>query len=446
MKKKLLALLATFFLQTPVNALMMEVTVLTKGNLTVYLYGDTHNEYYARQESINTNASNADTWFSKYLPKHALFKLHVNFLEAVAKHQVKLFTDRVALLENEQGENITVILEQFPQLSQSLLETIKQLLDARPTSERGQLCTECNASLLMRAKKRLEIAKDMDEKAKTVFSIVKEKLSENISTMCVDNKRERTSSFMGMISLLRTLYDLKMVGVDTSEAENIIYEEMGATSLNDLGIETNMFNRRWFGREEITYPLYSLVTLALDRRREAIQNSCARNHYKVWNISKSAIKNYHTMLKVDDIQGLLREKFDALLTTLEDEALEQIRALEEIQEPSKVVLFAGASHTRNLENMLWREGFAIWHRSFVWDNPERAGEHPDVLLRQVNFDVLDTAQLELIAPRPTPPPAAPPEPALPIAVTPQQLTSAKNELSEETPWWWELPRIWLYSI
>ena len=395
MKKKLLALLATLFLQTPMSAVLTEVTVLTKGEQTVYLFGDAHYEFCYRLASIKSGIR-----YSKHVmtPGLDLNHLWAVKLEKCAEKQADDLTSRIILLKRLQGEHFTFMYEGSLQFSQTFLEGIKELYNALPN--RG--------SQVQREIKRLFLEFiQIIEKCRSVMSIAREKIAGEIQTIDVDKRRKRIEWLDKMFALLSNIYLLEHMGFDTKDVDSIIRDEMGTVSLKDMGIELSLLDKGLLVRSEWETPLYDVF-------KEAFRKYCEGD---------KALS--------DHLYGLITEKSNMGSTWLEDEAMEKILALESRSVPVKVVLLAGCNHTRNLETMLKREGFQIRHKSFEGSLVHRSMRRSlENLVLVEDFDVL-AAKFEEIAPQQTSSPAAPPEPPV---------------TEEETPWWWELPRIWLYSI
>ena len=384
MKKILLILLATFFLQSPAFAVLTEVTVLTKGNLTVYLFGDEHHEYYARQESIRSDIARGETLDLDLDRAIALV------LETRANEQADELTKRIVLLKRLRGDHFTFMYEGSVQYPQPFLEGIKEFYNALPNEGLSQMGSEIKSDLLTLIQSK--------EKCKSVISMVTEKVTGKIKTINIDKKRIRMGWIEVMLALLTNIHLLELMGFDTKDVDSIIRDEMGVVSLKELCIELARLDEDLLSRDEWEAPLYDVYKKA---------------------VRLSLMSTGSDKRPLDHIVELLKNNMCS--TWPEDEAMEKILALEGRNEPVKVVLLAGCHHTQNLETMLKREGFQIRYKSFE-GRPEkrtmqRAAEN---MLRDKHFDVFFT---EFVAPQQAPP-----------------------LIEAEPSWWWELPRFWLYSI
>ncbi len=378
MKKKLLALLATCFLQAPIFAVLEEVIVLTKGDQMVYLYGDWH-ESHTRYESIELDLAQNRYWPNN-LFERSLARTH----ESWSTNQANLIADRIARLERERGENFTVMLESYGQISPVIYECIKELRNSRrPNHVLSPLCNTCCAAIHKQAKTNATREKWKFSKVQSIFSEIEGKLPETIRTICVDTRRKKYQEFYNYCYFLWILDDFKLAGIYNAPLENEIREAMGTTSLKDLGINENELQEamkgtaKLFGFSLHEVPIYTCVTSLLNDRRERRTDLCIG--------SGRHLDNIPAPFEFGCILNLL-SKCSSQCNLLDDEALEQIRALEETQKPGKVVLLAGTAHTRNLEKMLGNQGFAVQHQS-------------SFVPKAVNLDVLDTAKLEKLAPR-----------------------------------------------
>ena len=386
MKKKLLALLATFFLQTPAFANPYEVTVLTKGNLLVYLYGDTHCEYSARLQSIDLSIAqnrNRPGQLRRRWVMHRRARLLENDSDVVAR-KLSLSITRLV----QAGEDVTVLLEQYLHLSAGILDGFEALCNIRrPNFTHSRLCPSCTATVHKKAQEAARVYVRRMRASKMFFERITQEVAETIPVICVDTYRKRVIAVHGYMKLLKLLSDFAIVGIDTEAVEKEIYKEIEKLRPQDIDFMSG--GALW----------YEQIATKFREHREQMVEHCRKSEdvlgENMWcqRVRKGLI---------DSLLNPFRK-----LTFLENEAMEKILAQETTQMPKKIVLFAGSAHTRRLTDMLKDKGFRVWYaysedRAYATDEEKyRAARR--FRQREENITILDTPILEGIASRPRAP-------------------------------------------
>ncbi len=306
MKKKLLVLLATCCLQTPVFAVLTEVTVLKKGKQRVLLYGDEHTDVSERKRLLEMDCND-----SAQTSVTLRYRQKVAQLEGKTAQQASEIASQIAQLEREHGKQCTVLLEGGNETPHALVREVEQL------------CSQCLGSAHDRAKEVL-LPLIHDRYVKGIFPTLAQLLPETTRTICVDTMRNRLKLFMHCIDILAAISHLKLAGVDCTNVHNKIRDAMGTTSLADLYVheEINGVDRN--------APLYEVLTALLKDD----------TYKRVW-----------TAL------GML---FVRSRSTLDNSALQNITSL--ASQPGMVVLLAGSWHTLNVETMLRAKGYRVVYK------------------------------------------------------------------------------------
>ena len=316
MKKKLLGLLATLLLQSPVFANLTEVTVLTKGNLTVYLYGDTHLEAYTRNELTDLGVAQNRNRPLQLLKRGWLYVVagSLGLQNWVASDEISC---RITGLAGR-GEDITVMLEHYPQLPQSIVNGLKALSNTRrPNYAYSRLCPSCADSVHRKAKEKTKVVVSKFTNNRGLFERINDRLPQAVSTICVDTRRQKIDVIANYIWLLELLSEFELVGFDTSALEQEIGDTMGETSLRDLGIYDSPLPSS-VGR----YPLYPYIVSVLGEHRKLKEAYCTDNEFMLdedrWCLA---------------LRQLLCQRLLAPYYYFEHEARENILAQENSQTP-----------------------------------------------------------------------------------------------------------------
>ncbi len=401
MKKMLLALLATCFMQTPAFAVLKDVTVLTKGDQTVYLYGDIHEEFYSRMLLHEAPS----VWHNLHPAALALRPL-VRFIEYYSNWQISSLSTRLVALAKKEGEQCVVMLESGLEIPEHLVAEVGKVCLQGPTKNDKSLCKKCKLASYNQAKEFISKIK-ATAGMKATFTEIVPKIPATVQTLFVDQRRGRFKLFGTYIRLLEIIHCLQRTGIDCSDLRNTIRKEMGRTSLRDLGCRSQDSSSR-FTSSSRAIPLYDLVTMIYAKLDQIQQGMCqSGTHGRVRKANeffeimidasffgeKTITTEGGAYLAIRRIRLALQSAGERLLTSLEENARENIRVLARSNMPSKVVLLAGAYHTRHLEEMLCNDGYQLWYKTAQnW------------IIGKEGFDILDTAVLEQKVPRPTPPP------------------------------------------
>ena len=334
MKKILLALLATCLMQTPMSAVLTEVSVLTKDDHTVYLYGDVHVDLYG--DSLRLS------WDFK--EPEAVYARRVAFYKDCARQQVARLRTRIAQLGQVEDVRLTIMPE-----SDGMTPEVKLVCEAllKVSETKGKdtsICRECRFGCFKVAREILLVM----IKPPFVPTMVAHELPESVDSHCIDSKRKKVLEFINYCTLLWLLHTLQAATGDCLEAKKLLQELMGHTSWKDLGLKAEITDLDPALNNDPDASLFAVVSSLFQKKNQ--QFLCSEDSHCFGAEGK-------WKLDTSKLEILFKSEF--FLTEPQIEAALKITALANEEKPSKVVVVTGAYHKHILSIILEKHGFAV---------------------------------------------------------------------------------------